>query len=466
MFIDLIERTRPLRQLPLAVRYLLTALIVAAFVGLRLALLRLDNSIADLPLLMMCLPAVIVSALLFDRGSGFLAVFLSAAASAVAFGSDSLPALPPRVALLRLVVFLIAGLFTAAVIEAMRRAVETLAAKSAELEAARSLLDSVIDATPEPIYVKDREGRYVLANSATAAVMGVQRASVTGKHDREFFDEPTLGALMRTDAALLTTGRSITLEETIARSNEPPRTFLSTKAPWRDAAGKIIGLVGVSRDIEERKQTEDRLRAADAQKTVLLADINHRVKNHLQTVSGLLDTAARRSESLDEAKAALGAGANRLSVLGRVYARLLPGATASVIGAKGFIEELCADLKTSLVDGRAVAVRVDAQPDEIESSRAALVGLIVNELVQNALKYAFPDDRAGTVCVFFQREGDNFRLRVHDDGVGMADQARRGSGTRLVRALAQQLGGSAEWQGPPGTDVTVVFPAEDREIRL
>lgn len=120
-----------------------------------------------------------------------------------------------------------------------------------------------------------------------------------------------------------------------------------------------------------------------------------------------------------------------------------------------------------MVGLRPVVVRTEIEDHDVPQERAISIGLIVNECLTNALKYASPDDRTGTVVVRFVREGDTFVLVVKDDGIGIAlEQPARASGTgigqRLIRSMVAQLGGVYDIhpdQGDPGTIVTVRFPA-------
>jgi two-component system, sensor histidine kinase PdtaS len=119
----------------------------------------------------------------------------------------------------------------------------------------------------------------------------------------------------------------------------------------------------------------------------------------------------------------------------------------------------------ALVGLRPIAVKLEVESHLVPQERAVPVGLIINELLTNALKYAFPDERTGTVSVRFTREAEGFCLRVTDDGVGMApDRPANGSGLgqRLVRSMVTQLEGSYAIEpdaGTPGTVATVRFPA-------
>ena len=122
------------------------------------------------------------------------------------------------------------------------------------------------------------------------------------------------------------------------------------------------------------------------------------------------------------------------------------------------MEELCRDLSEALVGDRPVALAVRADPVDLPGASAVVVGLVVNELVQNALKYAFPRDRAGRVDIELRRNGGRCALIVSDDGVGMPADGRSGSGGRLVDGFARQLRGTLERRSGAGLSVRLDFP--------
>jgi two-component sensor histidine kinase len=215
--------------------------------------------------------------------------------------------------------------------------------------------------------------------------------------------------------------------------------------------------------MEELAEANRRLAAADEQKAVLLTDINHRLKNSLHAIAGILAAEGRRAGDA-AVRLALEDAAGRLRVLARVHERLhlgLGAEAASSVDMPGFLGALCADLQPTLVDLRPVVLRVAAEDIRLGVAQAISVGLIVNELATNAVRHAFPNDRAGSVTVRLHRgEPGMLRLEVADNGVGVGPHGENGgTGTRLIRALAQQLDGSVERErAQEGTRVVVRFP--------
>ncbi len=145
---------------------------------------------------------------------------------------------------------------TATDIDDFKRAEEALHESEARLQA-------VLDGSPDPIFVKDREGRQVMANPATYAAIGKPAEACLGKTDEEFLDDPADGrAIMASDHRIMASGRAETVEEMIS-TQSGTRYFVSNKTPYRDAAGNIIGLIGTSHDVTELKQAENALRESE-----------------------------------------------------------------------------------------------------------------------------------------------------------------------------------------------------------
>jgi two-component sensor histidine kinase len=349
MSLEMLQRLQPLRSLPLAVQYGASALIAFAFFGLRYLLGGLDLDAEQLPLFLIFIPAVVLAAFLFDRGSGYFAVAVSTGLGLYFMLDPRQPfARPGTIDGVRIASFVAIGLLTAAIVQMLRRHAGDLAERAAQL-----------------------------------------------------------------------TRISAELERRVAE-----------------------------------------LEAADARKELLLHDVNHRIKNQLQVVAGYI-MLGQRDLTDEGAVEVLGSAANRLRVLARVYDRLQLQRETTTVRARGFIEEMVNDLQPSLIGLRPIVLRAEAEDAELSSGRAVTIGLMINELVTNAVRFAFAEDEPGTILVLFRRCETGLCLDVIDDGKGFRSEARSGSvGQRMLRALVQQLHGTVSWAGPPGTRVSVTFPEE------
>ncbi len=144
--------------------------------------------------------------------------------------------------------------------------------KRAESDARRvaGLLRAVADGTSDAVYVKDREGRYLLFNEAAAGFVGKAVAEVIGKDDTSLFEPDSARFVMELDRRVMQSGQVVTNEEVLSAGGVT-RTYQATKAPYRDASGKVIGLIGISRDVSDRKQAEAALRESEERLRVALA---------------------------------------------------------------------------------------------------------------------------------------------------------------------------------------------------
>ncbi|HUG46723.1 MAG TPA: sensor histidine kinase, partial [Sphingomicrobium sp.] len=126
------------------------------------------------------------------------------------------------------------------------------------------------------------------------------------------------------------------------------------------------------------------------------------------------------------------------------------------------------ELRSTLLPLKPVALETDIDAVSLPSARAVSVGLILNELVTNAIKYAYPDDKEGTICVYLECTDEQIELSVEDDGIGMPEGEEQGSGLghRLVRSLAAQLGGRFACEASsPGSSCMVTFPRQPTSRR-
>jgi two-component sensor histidine kinase len=213
----------------------------------------------------------------------------------------------------------------------------------------------------------------------------------------------------------------------------------------------------------EQQQYQRKLKVALDRHQVLLKEVNHRVKNSLQVVSAMLEIQAHSvgdpalSERLNEAS-------SRINAVGRAYERLTYNADYENIDLVEYLSQIIGDLQPTVAPCK---IEFDA-PDEIQfaADRAILVGLIMNELISNAGKYAYPDCPGGPIWVRLAQPDDrSILVSVRDEGAGLPTgfdpTASKGFGTRLVNALSKQLGAELKRpKSPVGTDCALLVPLQ------
>ena len=206
-------------------------------------------------------------------------------------------------------------------------------------------------------------------------------------------------------------------------------------------------LIRKARDDAEAEvhASRDRYAALAAEREVLLREVNHRVGNSLQIIASLLHLQAN-SSGQDDVKAALTNAMGRVAAVAQVHRRLYTSHDLKSVLLNQYLEALLEDLRRSAEGNKMSRLTLKAEPIEIDPDRAVAIGIIVNELVMNAVKYAYPDG-AGPIHIVLDAHGDDLELSIADDGVGLnvkTDPRSTGMGQRIVTAMAQKLDADVE----------------------
>jgi PAS domain S-box-containing protein len=274
--------------------------------------------------------------------------------------------------------------------------------------------------------------------------------------------------------------RAFAMEYRLLRKDGEYRWVYDQGAPRFESNGSFAGFIGSCTDITEQRlardalgrvnlELEDRVRERTAiarEREVLLREVHHRVKNDLQLISSVLSMQARRLEDPASVEA-LGECQSRVQTIALIHEYMYQSENLARLPLSRNVRGLSANLvRAGGSPDRSVGLELDVEEDiTLPVDRAIPCGLILNELLTNALKHAFPAGRRGTVRVTLRREGkDELLLGVADDGVGLPgdhDDGASGSlGYRLLRAFADQLGATVRVSRTEGTNVEVVFRPE------
>jgi len=256
-------------------------------------------------------------------------------------------------------------------------------------------------------------------------------------------------------------GEIYNIDCVINKKDGTPRDYLINvkKVSIKDGT-----LLYVCRDITERKLAEDRISAALAEKVLLLKEVHHRVKNNMQIITTLLDFQAESIHDRETVKAFRDCQ-DRIKAMAIIHERLYESTDMASIDFARYVEGLSAYLfDTYLIEPGRIALKVEAEGISLAIDRAIPCGLIINELVSNALKHAFPGNMKGEIKVSFHREKDgSITLRVEDNGIGLPpglDITKTGTlGMQLVNMLTKQLRGQIEISGDHGTSWEITFSA-------
>jgi PAS domain S-box-containing protein len=322
-------------------------------------------------------------------------------------------------------------------------------------------LRQIIDLVPHFIFAKDSDGRFILVNQAIADAYGTTVQELIGKGDADFVkSEEEVRHFREDDHKVISSGLpKIIPEEQLTDAAGNVRILSTQKIPFTFSGATLPSLIGVSVDITERKHAETQLRDMLREKDVLLREIHHRVKNNLQVISSLLNLQTPLLGT-DPDRVLFKESQQRVKTMALIHEKLYRSGDLSRIDVREYITTLVRELVASYQQPTSV-IDVVFEVAEVhwEIDTAIPCGLIVNELVSDVLKYAFPDGR-GTLTIRLLYDADGrYELSVSDNGCGLPNDFDLDHldslGLQLVKGLVEeQLAGELQLQNSPGAGTT------------
>jgi chemotaxis protein methyltransferase CheR len=337
-----------------------------------------------------------------------------------------------------------------------------------------ALAQGIVDTVREPILVLDKELRVIAASRSFYLAFKVspehtQRRLLYELGDGQW-DIPKLRVLLE----------KIIPEHGVMEGYEVEHEFpglghrtmcLNARQVFYEGGADTTILLGME-DVTDRRVLERDKDELLRQKDVLLEELEHRIANSLQIIASIILLKAKAVQS-EETRLHLHDAHKRVMSIAAVQRQLHASGATGPIQIAPYLTGLCDVLATSMIgDTRPISLQVVGEGGSATSRQAESLGLIVTELVMNALKHAFPDEKTeGQITVAYDTAGTNWKLSVSDNGIGKPDgvfaQGKTGLGTGIIKALAQQLGAQVETlAGPEGTTVSITHATfSAKEIR-
>ncbi|MEQ8316320.1 MAG: chemotaxis protein CheB [Phycisphaerales bacterium] len=318
-----------------------------------------------------------------------------------------------------------------------------------DLEESQRKLQAIIDNAPAAIYAKDLQGRFILVNAALGRAVEMDHTKIIGLRDEDLvFDDARAEAYRRNDAEVARSGEAIEFEETVVFKDHT-RSFISQKFPLRTTDGSVYAVCGISTDITERKNAEKHLR-------VVMAELNHRVKNTLASVQALARVTANNAPSMDAFRKAF---ADRLTSMGVAH---------SLLTRSDWRGANIRDIITSEVEPRVAAsdrLEIEGPELAIRPKSALSLHMAIHEMATNAAKYGALSTPEGRLRIRWRivtsRETTGVEITWTERGGPTLEASHtEGFGSQMIRdMLAYELQGEVDFDfEPEGLTARIWFP--------
>jgi PAS domain S-box-containing protein len=321
----------------------------------------------------------------------------------------------------------------------------------------RSLFESMGQGFYIAEIVRDEGGspvdfRYLDVNPAFERIVGLGRDGIVGRTYNELVPPDPASGWLECFKRVASTG----IAESYTFPSAIYKTYFETYA-FRPEEGKFAALV---KDITDRIEMEKRIEGLLLEKEVILKEVHHRIKNDMSIVSGLLSLQAG-AQADTAARDALAGAADRMRSMEVLYEKLYEAKDGAAISLREYLSGLIGEIGEVFADRREIRIVADLCDIALAPKILSPIGIVVNELVTNAMKHAFVGRGGGTIDIAAESSGGLVRIRVEDDGIGLPEAATAGGsegfGMQLIRMLADQLGGKIDVSRGGGTRFSLEF---------
>ncbi|MCX8160729.1 MAG: PAS domain S-box protein [Candidatus Saccharicenans sp.] len=321
---------------------------------------------------------------------------------------------------------------------------------------------ALLKATPDMVVTTDPNGYITYASESTARFLGYNSAEeLLGKNNQDFFAPEDLEKIQQMGPMINQHGFHGPLIARVVKKTGEQRVVEINSSQVR-ISGQLISYIGIMRDITDRLNLENELRQILIEKEILIKEVHHRVKNNLQLIQSLLRLQAQYYAS-PEVRNALKDALSRVRTIALIYEGLLRSSRLDRIHLDRYLDKIVSQA-ISLYQQEGREIRIEKKLDEVQVdlSMAHPCGLIVSELVSNALKHAFNGRKEGIIRVSLEKiNGRQVALTVSDDGTGLPENydpnGSTSFGWQIIQDLVKQLNGTMSCKSANGTEVRVIF---------
>ncbi len=332
------------------------------------------------------------------------------------------------------------------------------------VEAELRSLSYVVEQSPVSIVLTDTKGSIQYVNPAAEKTTGYSRDELLGNNPRILKSDFLKGDEYRVLWETVTSGKYWKGEFHNIRKDATMYWESATISPILDENGVIEQFAAVKEDITERKKAEEKIKILLMEKELILQEVHHRIKNNMNTIKGLLylqaieikDAAA--SEALHDAE-------NRVQSMMILYDKLYSSHDYQVMSINSYLGPLVDEILVNFSNYSIVKVEKDIANFTLDANIVFPLGIIVNELLTNIMKYAFTGRESGVITVSAEKNGSQVVISLGDNGNGIPEsinfESSTGFGLNLVGMLASQIGGSIKIERGDGTKFVLEFTVSE-----
>jgi PAS domain S-box-containing protein len=316
--------------------------------------------------------------------------------------------------------------------------------------------------SPEGIVLMDADFKFLVANTEFARMFGFTDADLAQCMPRLLLVPEDLCHEGEDAITRLSAGETVRFEKTIRLAKDGTRVPVSVLSKPIRIDENNVGIYSIYRDISEQIAAENALRHSLTEKEVLLQEVHHRVKNNLNIINSLLSLQALESNTR-EADEPLALARSRVHSMAMIHDLLYRSKNLAEVPFKLYLEDLVGYLRSAFFSSNDnVAFILNIESVGLDINTAVPCGLLVNEIIVNSMKHAFPERRPGTVSLTLSSTHTHSVLCVQDDGIGLPEhidfERATSMGLELIRGLTAQLGAELHRDFTNGTRYTIVIP--------
>lgn len=336
-----------------------------------------------------------------------------------------------------------------------------------KLKTEKELLGMITSNSLDMISRHSLDGTYIFITPSCKNFVGLEADQVIGRNAYDFIHEDDIPKVRESFQKMFASKEASKISYRLKLVNGSI-IWVETlsRYTFNSKSNFLVEIQSTTRDITERKEILDKLEQSVQEKSVLLQEVHHRVKNNLAVISGLLQIQQFSVED-EETFKILDNSISRIKTMALIHEKLYESNSLSHIEFKGYIENLVQTIVSTLDIENKISIEIECDPFLLNVNQAVPCGLILNETISNSLEHAFVGRNSGSIKVLLKEEGNKVKVTIKDNGIGLPKDFSQNNiksmGLTIVNTLITQLESSLNFESKNGTTFSFSFLREDKK---